>query len=841
MDDVLKQFSNEVAAKLKTALASASVEEFVKKVKASGDDRSFEVVMSTSDEDRQGDSLDQSRWDLKYYTMNPVVLWAHDYSSIPIGIVTDIEIQGNKSVAKGKFAPQGVNPQADTICALYQAKVVRAVSPGYIQNDDGTRELLELSFCPVPAGRYALSLRQVSQLGLSTRDLVTKGFFYETKGAVPYHDYGEADPDEAWDGPAQVKECGDDIEKLKSICAWFDAEDPDVKSSYKLPHHRASDRKAVWKGVVAAGSVLQGGRGGASLPEKDVAAVKAHLEHHYHDFGKKAPWEEEGKAYCLECGGEYHVKPSRVSKTSYCSRSCYAAAQTRKVGEEHPRFDKGIERTCKNCGEAFWIKKWRLNPTNEIASRGTFCSRECKDEFDRGENHHSYKGSYNYSEREKFHNSSEWKAVRLAVFARDGFKCWMCQESADILHAHHIREYAKYPDQRLDSTNLVTLCNECHKTMHKGVEFWTVMGVTPNTEPTLRMPAVDLFGSPPEEKSAKSPQIGDRCELDDGTPGVLADDDKNPGTLVCVPSKSTKSESMDKDLEKKIKAEHERHGKAIAKHIDEFEKKAVRDHEEPDGDEEKMYAEHKKAIDEFEKALDDEHEEHLEKCMKAIDEEYELQDQTPKKSIDEFKSEMKAEHLKHVKAMDSHVTAMKKDWPDGDPKEPEVREGAKKAIEEFTKSAHEELERHEKAHEDILKAHEDERDSEEDYRADSDEEKALMEAIKKSGRAISRKNKEKLKAILEKMESHHNDVTAALKELIGSEDGDGGEEPSEKPEGEKPAGEKALNSRSSTSGASAELEAYLLTQRLARQIKSASEGALRQINEKIKRARSSGR
>jgi hypothetical protein len=125
---------------------------------------------------------------------------------------------------------------------------------------------------------------------------------------------------------------------------------------------------------------------------------------------------------------------------------------------------------------------------------------------------------------------------------------------------------------------------------------------------------------------------------------------------------------------------------------------------------------------------------------------------------------------------------------------------------------------------------------------EDNEEKSVQELITKIGRQISAKNKEKLKAILEKMESHHNDVTAALKELIGSDDGGGGEEPSPKPEGEKPEGdEKALNSRSSTSGANAELETYLFTQRLVRQVKTASEGALRQINEKIKEARTSGR
>ena len=155
MNELLKQFSEKLALDLKAKFSSQQIAEFIKQAKASGDDRSFEVVMSTADEDRQGDSLDQANWDLKYYDMNPVVLWAHNYSSFPIGVIEDIKTVGDKTVATGKFAPKGVNPEADIACELYQEKILRAVSPGYIQNDDGTRELLEVSFCPVPAGRMS--------------------------------------------------------------------------------------------------------------------------------------------------------------------------------------------------------------------------------------------------------------------------------------------------------------------------------------------------------------------------------------------------------------------------------------------------------------------------------------------------------------------------------------------------------------------------------------------------------------------------------------------------------------------------------------------------------------
>src|ERR1035437_4827350 len=154
MKDNLKQLSDNEIKELKARIESIDFTSFIEKTKAAGEDRTFEVVMSTSDEDRQGDALDQSGWDFTYFKLNPVVLCAHDYSGVPIGIVTDIRVEGDKTITTGKFAPEALNPTADIACALYQQGILKTVSPGYIQNDDGTRELLEQSFCSVPAGRY---------------------------------------------------------------------------------------------------------------------------------------------------------------------------------------------------------------------------------------------------------------------------------------------------------------------------------------------------------------------------------------------------------------------------------------------------------------------------------------------------------------------------------------------------------------------------------------------------------------------------------------------------------------------------------------------------------------
>jgi hypothetical protein len=106
-------------------------------------------------------------------------------------------------------------------------------------------------------------------------------------GVIPYKKYPLADPNTEWDAGEEVRKA--EVEDLKEMCAWFDSENPDIKTAYKLPHHKADGYTTVWRAVAAAMAALLGARGGVDIPEADRKGVYNHLAKHYDDFEKEAP------------------------------------------------------------------------------------------------------------------------------------------------------------------------------------------------------------------------------------------------------------------------------------------------------------------------------------------------------------------------------------------------------------------------------------------------------------------------------------------------------------------------------------------------------------------------
>lgn len=61
--------------------------------------------------------------------------------------------------------------------------------------------------------------------------------------------------------------------------------------------------------------------------------------------------------------------------------------------------------------------------------------------------------------------SPKWQQKRLKIMQRDNWTCRSCGDDINELHVHHYQYTTHNPWDELD-TNLVTLCNTCHKAIH---------------------------------------------------------------------------------------------------------------------------------------------------------------------------------------------------------------------------------------------------------------------------------------------------------------------------------------------------------------------------------------
>lgn len=166
------------------------------------EDRTLRIRGTDESTDRDGDIIRVSGWTIKNYLKNPVFLWAHNYSSVPVGKTIQLVRRRQPEPHLDfliKFPSKGVYPFADMILNLYAEKVINASSVGFLpaewerlEKDDPERDpespwnpysrrytqqdLLELSGVPVPANPNAIQNSLIG-MGLDEKsvEMVSKG------------------------------------------------------------------------------------------------------------------------------------------------------------------------------------------------------------------------------------------------------------------------------------------------------------------------------------------------------------------------------------------------------------------------------------------------------------------------------------------------------------------------------------------------------------------------------------------------------------------------------------------------------------------------------------------
>ncbi len=287
--------------------------QYVVDVKTDGASRRLTFKLSTGTLDRDRDRIAPEGWDLTQYLKNPVVLWAHDYRSLPIAKTVDIRAGGDALRATAEFA---THEFAEDVFQLYRGGFLSAVSVGFVPieqeaNAEGGHnivraELLEFSGVPVPSNPEALLIAEAKRLRGAASPMFDSPTPPQEKGVIGYRRTPLAPESTPWDAGSEIAAAS--VDDLKIMCTYFFG-DGTKKGDFKLPHHHASGNHAcVWRGVANAAARLSQ----TSLPAGDIPGVKKHLAGHYKDFGKEPPWKAaperweqfERAAYALKANSE---------------------------------------------------------------------------------------------------------------------------------------------------------------------------------------------------------------------------------------------------------------------------------------------------------------------------------------------------------------------------------------------------------------------------------------------------------------------------------------------------------------------------------------------------------
>lgn len=160
-----------------------------------GEKKTVTAHVSTYEWDRTLEKFAPGAWDLGNYQKNPVILWAHDQKSPPIGRAIEIKEDANGLVAVAEFDTE--SERGAEIFGLYERGFLNAFSVGFIpkshiqepvpgQNQKGvvwtSAELLEFSAVSVPANPGAVISRDVAEMAIKCLGdkAVTKGADGET-------------------------------------------------------------------------------------------------------------------------------------------------------------------------------------------------------------------------------------------------------------------------------------------------------------------------------------------------------------------------------------------------------------------------------------------------------------------------------------------------------------------------------------------------------------------------------------------------------------------------------------------------------------------------------------
>ena len=201
-----------------------------------------QFIAATEGVKRDGNTLVNTGWQFDNFAKNPVFLFQHDYSQLPIGqhVKWAVTNDNGKHVLRvwSRFVSADIYPFAERVRMMYEKGFLRAVSIGWIpleyepvRNADGDQtgwkftrnELLEVSAVSVPADPDAI-IQGVNQRILEPSDLEVMATYIDSVRQFRNicHVISNIDSVKSEEVPTETKE-----ENTVKVCLTVEVEDDD--------------------------------------------------------------------------------------------------------------------------------------------------------------------------------------------------------------------------------------------------------------------------------------------------------------------------------------------------------------------------------------------------------------------------------------------------------------------------------------------------------------------------------------------------------------------------------------------------------------------------------------
>lgn len=123
-----------------------------------------------------------------------------------------------------------------------------------------------------------------------------------------------------------------------------------------------------------------------------------------------------------------------------------------------------VECQCDNCGKFYKIHYSDYRRRNHDGK--TYCNSCAHKVFHSGENNIHWNPNLTDEDREIGRNILGYTDFIKKVLKRDNYSCQCCNKTGKKLEVHHMDGYDLHKDKRLDFSNAITLCKDCHKNFH---------------------------------------------------------------------------------------------------------------------------------------------------------------------------------------------------------------------------------------------------------------------------------------------------------------------------------------------------------------------------------------